>query len=67
MLAGRGLYEVVNEELISPADHVLLGIAAGDATTVRVANPVSVDRSELRRSLLPGLLRVVAANERQRR
>ena len=67
LLAGRGLSEVVSEELIAPADHALLGIAAGDPATIRVANPVSLDRSELRRSLLPGLLRVVRENERQRR
>ena len=67
LLAGRGLSEVVNEELISPADHLALGIPAGDRATIRVANPVSVDRSELRRSLLPGLVRVVRENERQRR
>jgi phenylalanyl-tRNA synthetase beta chain len=67
LLAGRGLSEVVTEELIAPADHALLGIAASDESTVRVANPISVDRSELRRSLLPGLLRVVRENERQRR
>ena len=67
LLAGRGLSEAVNEELIAPADHVLLGIPAGDPQTVRVANPISVDRSELRRSLLPGLIRVVRENERQRR
>jgi phenylalanyl-tRNA synthetase beta chain len=67
LLAGRGLSEVVTEELISPADHALLGIATRDPATVRVANPLSVDRSELRRSLLPGLVRVVRENERQRR
>jgi phenylalanyl-tRNA synthetase beta chain len=67
LLAGRGLSEVVNEELISPSDHVALGIPEGDPATVRVANPVSIDRSELRRSLLPGLIRVVRENERQRR
>jgi phenylalanyl-tRNA synthetase beta chain len=67
LLAGRGLSEVVTEELVSPADHALLGLSGHDPATVRVANPVSVDRSELRRSLLPGLLRVVRENERQRR
>jgi phenylalanyl-tRNA synthetase beta chain len=67
LLAGRGLSEVVTEELISPADHAALAIPAGDPATVRVANSISIDRSELRRSLLPGLLRVVRENERQRR
>ena len=42
------------------------GIAADDPATIRAANPVTVDHSELRRSLLPGHLRVIADNERQR-
>jgi phenylalanyl-tRNA synthetase beta chain len=67
LLAGRGLSEVVTEALISPADHALLGLPDADPATVRVANPVSIERSELRRSLLPGLVRVVRENERQRR
>ncbi len=67
LLAGRGLAEVVTYALIGPADHARLGFAAGDTATIHVTNPVSADHSELRRSLLPGLLRVLVANERQRR
>jgi phenylalanyl-tRNA synthetase beta chain len=67
MLAGRGLAEVVTNALIAPQDHARLGIAAGDRATVSVANPVAADHSELRRSLAPGLVRVLVANERQRR
>jgi phenylalanyl-tRNA synthetase beta chain len=66
-LAGRGLSEVVTHGLIAPIDHERLGYAADDPSTIRVANPVTVDHSELRRSLLPGLLEVLARNERQRR
>ncbi|CAN5767588.1 phenylalanine--tRNA ligase subunit beta [soil metagenome] len=67
LLAGRGLAEVVTHGLIGPADHARLGHAADDPTTTRVANPVSADHSELRRSLVPGLIGVLARNERQRR
>ena len=66
-VSGRGLSEVVTFALISPQDHDRLGIPADDPRTVRAANPVSADHSELRRSLLPGLLRAVVDNERQRR
>jgi phenylalanyl-tRNA synthetase beta chain len=67
LLAGRGLAEVVTNGLIAPADHAALGFASDDAGTIRIANPVSADHSEMRRSLLPGLLRVLVTNERQRR
>jgi phenylalanyl-tRNA synthetase beta chain len=66
-LAGRGLVEVLTNGLIAPLDHARLGLAADDMATIRVANPVTVDHSELRRSLLPGLVAVLARNERQRR
>jgi phenylalanyl-tRNA synthetase beta chain len=66
-LAGRGLAEVVTNGLIAPVDHERLGYAADDPATIRVANPVTADHSELRRSLLPGMLGVLARNERQRR
>ena len=67
LLAGRGLSEVVTYALVSPLDHARLGFAQDDPGTVRAANPVSADHSELRRSMLPEHLRVLAANERQRR
>jgi phenylalanyl-tRNA synthetase beta chain len=66
LLSGRGLAEVVTHGLIAPEDHAQLGYAADDSGTIRVANPVTVDHSELRRSMLPGLLGVLARNERQR-
>ena len=67
MLADRGLSEVVTHGLIGPDDHARLGLDAGDPDTIRAINPVTLDHSELRRSLLPGLLRVLGDNERQRR
>jgi phenylalanyl-tRNA synthetase beta chain len=66
LLAAAGLDELVTHGLISPEDHARLGHPPGDPETIRAANPVTVDHSELRRSLLPGHLRVVADNERQR-
>ena len=66
LLGGRGLTEVVTNGLIAPLDHTRLGFAADDVATIRVANPVTADHSELRRSLLPGLIGVMARNERQR-
>jgi phenylalanyl-tRNA synthetase beta chain len=67
LLSGHGLTEVVTHALIAPQDHVRLGYGPGDPATIRVSNPVSADHSELRRSLLPGLLHVIAGNEGQRR
>ena len=66
LLSGRGLAEALTNALIGPADHARLGYAADDPATIRVANPVSIDHSELRRSMLPGMLAVLARNERQR-
>ncbi|MBA3778207.1 MAG: phenylalanine--tRNA ligase subunit beta [Chloroflexi bacterium] len=67
LLSGRGLSEVVTHALVAPADHALLGLPSDDGATIRVANPIAADHSELRRSLLPGLVRTVAGNEAQRR
>lgn len=67
LLTGRGLNEVMTYSLLAPGDHVLLGYALDDPATIRAANPVSSEHSELRRSLLPELVRVLVDNERQRR
>jgi phenylalanyl-tRNA synthetase beta chain len=69
LLASRGLSEVVGHALVAPFDNERVGGngAGGESATLEVANPVSADHSELRRSLLPGLLRIAAENERQRR
>ena len=53
--------------LIGMADHERLGFASDDPATIRIVNPVAHDHVQLRRSLLPGLLTVLATNERQRR
>ena len=41
-------------------------IGADDPGTIRAANPVTIDHSELRRSMIPEHLRVLVENERQR-
>jgi phenylalanyl-tRNA synthetase beta chain len=58
---------VVTHGLIGPEDHARLGYTADDPATIRALNPVTADHSELRRSLLPGLLAVLGAAERERR
>lgn len=67
MLSARGLTEVLTHGLVAPTDHHRLGIPESDPATVRASNPVTVDHSEMRRSLLPEHLRVLVENERQRR
>jgi phenylalanyl-tRNA synthetase beta chain len=67
LLAARGLHEMLSHALVGPADHARLGLAADDPAAIRLANPISVDRSEMRRSMLPGLVAALSTNERQRR
>ncbi len=65
-LAGAGLSEVITHGLVGPDDHASLGYGPDDPDTIRAANPVTVDHSELRRSMIPEHLRVLVENERQR-
>jgi phenylalanyl-tRNA synthetase beta chain len=67
LLAGRGLNEVLTNALIGPDDHARLGYAADDSVTIRIENHISIDHSQLRRTMLPGLLGVLGRNERQKR
>jgi phenylalanyl-tRNA synthetase beta chain len=67
LLAARGLSEMLSYALIAPHDHARLGHLVDDPRTIRVANPVTVDHSEMRRSMLPGLVRALSLNERQHR
>jgi phenylalanyl-tRNA synthetase beta chain len=66
LLAAAGLTEIVTHGLIGPEDHARLGGVPADPATIRALNPVTVDHSELRRSLVPEHLRVLGENERQR-
>lgn len=67
LLSGQGLNEVLSHVLIGPRDHALLGIPPDSERVITVANPISVDHSQMRVSLLPSLMRVLTDNERQRR
>lgn len=66
MLSGAGLNELITHGLIGPDDHARLGFAADDPGTIVAANPVTLDHSQLRRSMIPEHLRVLVENERQR-
>jgi phenylalanyl-tRNA synthetase beta chain len=65
-LSGAGLSELLTHGLIGPEDHARLGYAAHDPGTIIASNPVTLDHSQLRRSMIPEHLRVLVDNERQR-
>jgi phenylalanyl-tRNA synthetase beta chain len=65
-LSGAGLNELITHGLIGPDDHARLGYGADDPGTIVAANPVTIDHSQLRRSMLPEHLRVLVENERQK-
>ena len=58
-LAGRGLVEAMTWSFISSAEAEVFG---GGAESLRLANPISVELSVMRPSLLPGLLAAVQRN-----
>lgn len=70
LLVDMGLQEVATYRLTSPEQQARLpeasaGPKAGDdAAYVRLANPIAPERSVMRRSILPGMLQVLAANAR---
>jgi phenylalanyl-tRNA synthetase beta chain len=61
LLADQGLQEVITYALSSPEAEGKLN-AAGGSPFVTLLNPVSPERSVMRRSLLPGVLQVVKLN-----
>ena len=64
-LASVGLYEIITYRMTAPEREArFFGTAA--ERCVRLANPISPDRSVLRTSLLPGLMEVVERNGRNR-
>lgn len=64
-LASVGLYEIITYRMTAPEREArFFGTAA--ERCVRLANPISPDRSVLRTSLLPGLMEVVERNVRLR-
>jgi phenylalanyl-tRNA synthetase beta chain len=62
-LTGIGLMEAVTEPMLGPETLEAFGITRTD--TVEIRNPVGVQNSILRPSLLPGMVRVLVANERR--
>lgn len=66
VLAGLGLDEMVGHALIGPDDLVRIGSDPGDPALIRLHNPLSIEHSLLRPSMVPSLLRGLADNARQR-
>jgi phenylalanyl-tRNA synthetase beta chain len=60
VLAARGLDEAVNWSFIPAADAQLFG---GGAAELKLANPIAAELTDMRPSLLPGLLAAAARNE----
>ena len=67
ILAGFGLDEVVTHALVGPEDLRRTDLAADGEHLVRLFNPLSIEHSILRPSMVPSLLAAVAENARQRR
>ncbi len=74
-LAGAGLREVVTHALVAPSDverfawQASIPAAAGEdvegGPPITVTNPLSADHAQLRQSLVPGLVGVIATNRRR--
>jgi phenylalanyl-tRNA synthetase beta chain len=62
VMAGLGAHEAWTPSLLAPGDHERAGMAGG----VTVSNPLVPDDKVLRQSLLPGMLRALAANAGRR-
>ncbi len=58
-LAARGMMEAVTWSFISKQEAILFG---GGANELQIANPISSDLSDMRPSLLPGLLKAAQRN-----
>jgi phenylalanyl-tRNA synthetase beta chain len=64
ILVGCGLQETINYSLTTPALHQKLGIETDSAKYVTLANPMSVDRTVMRRSMIVSAIEGLAYNER---
>jgi phenylalanyl-tRNA synthetase beta chain len=62
-LAGIGLMEAVSDAMLGPETLGAFGLAADQAVEIR--NPVGVQNSILRPSLMPGMVKALVGNERQ--
>ena len=61
-LAARGLVEAVTWSFIGEGEAKLFMGGSRDAATLRLANPIASDLSDMRPSLLPGLLKASQRN-----
>lgn len=59
LLAGRGLVEAVTWSFVS---HREAGLFGGGASALALSNPIAVELSDMRPSLLPGLLAALGRN-----
>ena len=68
LLTVTGLQEIVTYRLTTPEREARLapGAAVGGEPCVRLANPVSADRTAMRRTLAAGILETMAQNARNR-
>jgi phenylalanyl-tRNA synthetase beta chain len=62
LMMGSGLTEAATIAFIAPADNVRYPGVRPDAPAVKVTNPLSAELSELRRSLIPGLVGALRFN-----
>ena len=59
IMVGRGYSEVINYSFVSPSMNSMMG---SDAKTIDIQNPLSIEMSIMRTSLLPGLLQNLMFN-----
>jgi len=62
ILAGRGLMEAVTWTFISEAQSLMFGRSAATLPALKLSNPIAADLSDMRPSLLPGLLMAAQRN-----
>ncbi|MFB3819670.1 MAG: phenylalanine--tRNA ligase subunit beta, partial [Candidatus Methylomirabilales bacterium] len=67
LLVTAGLQEILTYRLTTPEREAALTPGGGEtAAYVRLANPISAERTVMRRTLLPGILAAMALNARTR-
>lgn len=62
LLASRGLVEAITWSFIAEQDAALFSPGSNARALLRLSNPIASDLSDMRPSLLPGLLRAVQRN-----
>lgn len=65
ILAGLGLSEIITYAFIDPKDIDRLGLDPEKTDRLKLLNPLSVDQSEMRTSLIPGMLKTAHNNMRK--